>query len=295
MPLAVVLALEPQDTVPWPLPGGWQARGWFLNEARQVDAAVADALHREPQGSGNARRPYTVSALMTRDWRPLPLNYPSTEPVWLRVTALAEPLESLLWERLMPKWRQGQRADGARQVVLGGKTFHLKKVFARAKEHPWAGSHTLSALMETGRRNVGQPVPLQFASPTSFRNSGADFPLPAPERLLASWWASWNAAVPVALRLDSLWLQIASKWVQIVKLQNITTTRWQQRADKGSGMIGFTGQVVLRLKRAQAVEPSLRSLYPELAQAFHTLAAFSFYAGTGHHTTVGMGQTRPLA
>ena len=293
MPLAVVLALEPQDTAPWPLPGGWQARGWFLNEVRQINAAIADALHREPQGSGSARRPYTVSALMTRDWRPLPSNFPPTEPAWLRITALAEPLESLLWERLVPKWHQGKNAEGAKEVILGGKTFRLSAVATRDKEHPWAGSHTLSALLEVGRHDMGKAVFLQFASPTSFRNSGADFPLPVPERLLASWWASWNAAVPAALQLDNLWLQTTSKWVQIVKLRNITTARWRQRVDKGGGMIGFTGEVALRLRRAQTVEASMRPVYAAFAQAFHTLTAFSFYAGTGHHTTVGMGQTRP--
>ena len=285
MPLSLVLTLTPEDDAPWPRPGGREAQAWFLRQVQALEPDLADALHAAPGG----RRPYTVSAPMSRDWRLWPGGPPPQAPVYLRITAFTPALEGLLQNRLLPLWQ------GRIGLRLGGKGARVTAVATTPAEHPWAGSHTFGELVRFGQaRREETTVRLLFASPTAFRSNGVDVPLPQPEHVLRSWWLAWNAAAPEPFRLDEQWPAFAAACVLVQRLSGVRTVRWRWHARKGGGAVGFLGRVDFRLRSPQMKSP-WASLRPGAEAVLHTLAAFSLYAGTGHHTTIGMGQTKQMS
>ena len=281
MPLSWVLTFTPEDNAPWPLPGGREAQGWFLRQVAALDALLAARLHRL-----SGRRPYTLSGLMEEDWKPLSPNRPPHTPVFLRVTALHPNLEALLRDRLLPLWRTGVR------LRLGQKGFRLTAVATASEEHPWAGEATWEELLDRGRAEGKSVVRLVFASPTAFRSQGTDVPLPLPEGMIRSWVQAWNTWGPEGFSIPLEIQAVLGRWVRVQRLWGVHTRHWPRPASKGGGSVGFMGEVDLRLiwPRREPQSPPMA----EMQAVFHLLAHFAHYAGTGHHTTIGMGQTKRM-
>ena len=119
---------------------------------------------------------------------------------------------------------------------------------------------------------------LSFATPTSFHGVGGHFPFPLPDVLLRSWLRRWQAFGPVLLPGD-----LPERGREGVAVSAYTLKTVPVR-DRRRVMIGFIGQMTLR---ALKMTPGERA-------AVDLLMAYAFWAGSGHHTTQGMGLTRLL-
>ncbi len=260
MPVARVYPLQPERDALLPAFLGRAAHAAVYRALHAVDPALATRLH-----EATGPRPFTVSVLeegIRSGRRETPAR--AGEPLHLRVTLLEDDLLPLIEQALAP----------GTALELG----HLRSTVGQpAAEHPLAGQVTYEELLAM-RLFPGVALPsrlrLRFLSPTTFHQRDRHLPVPLPRLVFASLTERWNAFAPVTL---------APEIVQ--GTEDLLVGAYELRTrlvDTGQGkVVGFVGWCEYRL---EAVEPAV-------AAAAATLATFSFYAGVGHKTAMGLGQT----
>ena len=271
MLLSAVLTLRPLQAATVPANLGRATHAWFLDQVRATDPVLAEALHQ-----ADVTRPFTVSNLQGTG-RPSQgqVTLSPEQTVSLRVTSFQPELSSLLREHILPALPE--------TIKLAEVTLRLDGVTTDAGQHPWAGTATFEGLVQEhtlATRSVPSQVTLRFASPTVFRSSGVNVPLPLPELVFGSLLQKWNAFAP--LRLPS-----------------------EVRRFAGEGMV--ISRYRLRTERVVFGEEGERGVYPGFVGVcsyaiqvkdrywmglIHLLAAFALYAGVGARTTMGLGQVR---
>lgn len=267
-----------------PGPGGRQAQAWLLDQIEAHDQALVGRLH-GPAGL----RPYTVSSLMQPDWQMVWERAALTagQAVCLRVTSMEAELGERLLGRILPNLPD--------QVNLGGLCLDVQGWTVSGVEHPWAGQSDYGKLVKAAAGQDARRARLEFASPTAFHSqTKSDVPLPIPGSVLRSWWEKWDAFAPEPLRIDPAWPRFADVCVLVNQIKRLSTRRWAFAGGERGGATGYWGEVEFGLLPERKAE-EWRLLWPGSVQVLHTLAAFALYCGTGHHTTIGMGQTRKLA
>jgi len=280
MLLSVLLTLTP--TEPTTLEGfyGRQVQGWFLDLIAQPHAEMAARLH-----CHNGMKPYTVSSLLVPQGGPRGENgqihiVPGNE-CQIRLTTLSEELSELFLAKTVPNLPQ----------MLKLKWSEFKEL-RLAEQNQWDGESSFQGLVEQARNSRGDSVTLEFASPTAFRSGQMDLTLPTPDQVWRSLWWRWNTFAPAELHIDPLWPEFATNCMVVSDfcLRSMKVT-FKQGA-KGAAT-GATGQITYRLLAEKHCGEYVL-FRPGAAQVLRTLAGFSLYSGVGHHTTIGLGQTRWL-
>jgi len=129
----------------------------------------------------------------------------------------------------------------------------------------------------------GTLIRLRFLSPTAFRSNDMNYPLPDPVKIYQSWLARWNQFAPPDLRynislLDVVQAHVAPSYLRIGS---------EVLGFGNYKLIGFHGLVSLRIMRP-------RLLGTEVLRRLNALADYATYCGTGHRTSMGMGQTERM-
>ena len=129
---------------------------------------------------------------------------------------------------------------------------------------------------------------LRFESPAAVhQRDGTYVPFPLPQPLVMSWFDRWQecagaeAALPA---LDAARLAEALR-VSEYELKTVSVRQWRRDAAgrrREWPQIGCVGALTLDGRRLSAAERATVA----------ALVDFAFYCGSGHHTTMGMGQTR---
>jgi len=281
-----VITLQPTEPSTVPVDLGRATHAWFLTQVQRADPTLAQRLH-EP----NAPKPFTVSALQgTGPGSQGQVALTPERDYWLRVTSFEPELSQRLLEKVIPALPD--------EIRLAETPFALKGATCDPREHPWAGQTTFEALAQEhllGAREPERKLTLHFASPTTFRRTegeasltdgqgrayrvaGHNVPLPLPGLVFDSYLQRWNAFAPVALHPDVK--RYAQECVAIsrYRLQTVLVEFGTARH------VGFVG----RCQFIALVHD------PYWLRLLNLLAAFAFYAGTGHRTTRGLGQTRQI-
>lgn len=286
MLVSAVVWLSPCQPTILPADLGRAVHAWFLAQVRRADPALAEALH-----APNAPRPFTLSSLRGVG-RPVEgrVSLTPEREYWLRVTSMDGALSRLLLEKVLPA------LPG--EAELAGATFAIRGATCDPAEHPWAGQTTCEALVQEYMLGTGRPertLTLHFASPTTFRRTGGEsgltdgegrayriaghnVPLPLPGMVFDSYLQRWNRFAPVALPPEVKRYAEECVAVSRHRIQTVLVEFGEAREVGFAGTCRFTALVA----------------DPYWLRLLHLLAAFAFYAGTGHHTTRGMGQTRRL-
>ena len=296
MLLSIVLTLSPLGKAIHQRPSGRAAQAWLLDQVRRLDPALAEELHAGPPAGKTAdpsagpppkQRPYTVSALMDHAWRPVweRSAVPDYQPVHLRITSLSAVLSELLLEKLLPGLPDKLR--------LNEMTFKPLGWSVSPREHPWAGQTDFGELVRSTAQVGFNKITYDFASPTAFRSNGSDIPLPVPGSILRSWWHKWNDFAPPGMHIDPAWPLFADACVLVSKYDHLSTRRWDFGEGGHGGATGYVGEVELSLLPPGRAR-EWQAVYPGSRHVLHTLSRFALYCGTGHHATLGMGQTRCL-
>ena len=283
MLISTIISLTAETKSPILGPLGRPAQAWLLRQITQKDPAFAKKLH-DSQGL----KPYTASNLLDRNGRPISAGQwlEPGQTYWLRITSFEKNLSELLVEKVLPNLPK-RVSIYKMNLRIDGYTFD-------PHEHPWAGRTTYSDIaQDSAYVKSKNSVRLEYRSPTAFRSSGEDIPLPIPEQVFRSYWQKWNAFAPAPMEIQELWSSFVKDCIIVSELTNINTLKWQFSKENKRAYLGFTGTTSFELLPAKR-RKKWAEFHEGAAAVMQSLAAFAFYCGTGHHTTIGMGQTRLL-
>jgi CRISPR-associated endoribonuclease Cas6 len=267
MLLSAVLTLQPTQKSTIPADQGRATHGLFLNWVRQADAGLAQELH-DIEGV----KPFTVSGLLGlgRAVRG-EVSLDPQRPLWWRVTTLTPRLSQVVLEQVLPALPD--------QLTLADQVFQVVGATVDGAEHPWAGQTSYEELAQGHLLGAEDPPPwlnLEFATPTTFRSQGKHQPFPLPGLVFDHWLNKWNSFAPLSLHPD----------VKRFAEECVGVSRYHLRSRVvrfgPATFIGFVGRCSFRALRRD----------PYWLRLLHTLASYAFYCGTGHKTTMGMGQTK---
>jgi CRISPR-associated endoribonuclease Cas6 len=294
MPYALVLhcvpqrdALSPEDLQ------GQKPLALFLEALiEKQDAALAARLHAPRQS-----KPFTTAILAPRELaetRPLPgvkerrPRHRESQPgdeLKLRFTLLDDALYPVVCRFFL------QHVDGMSILRLGHAPLVVSRVAVTPESgEPWAGFARFDDLLAQASEDEAV-WHLRFASPTAFRAGDADLPLPIPRLCFQSWLNSWDEHAPCPFFTDRVerrrFLEEVVEGGVSVRFSQIRTAAQAFYFDgHRTRELGFLGSCRFAIK-PDRIAPQHRKLLGALAR-------YSFYAGTGRKTTMGMGLTSPI-
>jgi CRISPR-associated endoribonuclease Cas6 len=282
---SILISLTAESSYPILGPLGRPAQAWFLGQLTRSHASLASRLHDE-QGL----KPYTVSTLLDEHGRPLrPGGW--LEPgqlCFLRITSLNEELSDALEKKIVRRI--------PKQLTLYKMDFRVDDVFSTHSQHEWAGESSFSEVaQDVAMASLGTHVRMEFTSPTAFRSNGLDICVPSSGQIFRSLWEKWNAFAPELMQVHEFWPQFANDCILVDELTAINTTHWEFAEGSRGAATGFTGTVGFTLSPKGKVKKDWQEYWDGASTVFQSLARFSFYCGVGHHTTIGMGQTRLIS
>ncbi len=266
-------------------PLGRPIQAWFLGLLCQVDGKLAAEMH-QPNGV----RPYTVSTLLDDRGYPLRANYrmETGQSCWLRITTFRQDISDILTKKLLYALPE--------RLEIYKMPFRMDECTFNRFQHPWAGETSWQEIVNPANpleRETERNIRMMFSSPTAFREQGTDLPLPLPGCVFRSLYERWNAFAPAGLVLDSSWPNFARECVVVDEMTSVNTQRWSFAEGTHGVATGFMGTVGFQLL-AQRRTREWADQWNGAACVLQTLARFAFFAGVGHHTTIGMGQARLL-
>jgi CRISPR-associated endoribonuclease Cas6 len=285
MPYSLVLdclatpgTLRPEDQQ------GQKTLALFLQElVEKQDAAVAARLH-APKNA----KPFTTAFMPRPGMAGNKQRHQSGEAsseVKIRLTLLDDALYPLVSQFFL------QHLDGIPLLHLRQTPLLVSRVLATPESgEPWAGFARFEEIRAAASL-ARTSWTIHFATPTSFRAGDAELPLPIPRLCFQSWLNSWDEHAPAPFFSDkAVRKAFLSEIVEGYVSVTYTRLRLEQQRFYFDGVQtreqGFVGTCRF------AVRPS--RVAPPYRQILDTLARYSFFAGTGRKTTMGMGLTRLL-
>ncbi|GIX49170.1 MAG: hypothetical protein KatS3mg131_3381 [Candidatus Tectimicrobiota bacterium] len=295
MPYALVLhcfaadgRMQPDDLQ------GQKTLALFLQElVQKQDAAIATRLH-----APHNPKPFTTALLtppqprrrLPRRGKPVRVQDPrgdarAPHEVKIRITLLDDALYPLVLQFFL------QHLEGTPVLRLGQTPLIVSRVLVTPESgEPWAGCARFADLLAAASETETAWT-VHFATPTAFKAGDAELPLPIPRLCFQSWLQSWDAYAPFPFFAE----QNARKafLAEVVEAQ-VSITYAQLRGahqplyfdGSRTHVCGFVGTCRF------AVRPGRTS--PASRKLLATLVRYSYYAGTGRKTTMGMGLTKPL-
>lgn len=291
-----VIKLLNLHTVTIPPPGGQHAHAAFLDIVRQVDAALAQALH-ENRGKG-ARQPFTVSPIMGlpkrfhhaehAGWQARAGEKAQVPPrsegrgaiflregweCWLRVTMLNE----TLFRSFVEYFLDGGGKEMPK-IRLGDAHFAVTEILTTPGSHPWAGYTTLAILQQRLEEPPPPVLAFEFHSPTSFKLKDEYVEtMPYPKLVFGNLAGAWRALSGEDL-VEPI-EKYAERQLRLVahRLERRTITLHNRP------QLGSVGRVDYPFTQPEDTP---------LARALNLLADLAFYTGLGRKTAQGMGMVR---
>ena len=268
MLLSAVFTVRAREAASPRVDQGRAVHGQLLDWLRQADAGLAQQIH-----DADGAKPFTASSLMGARLERDRIALLQGQECWFRVTSLSPELSTALLERVLPSLPD--------RMTLSDVPFELAGVTTDRGEHPWAGRTTYAELAQELMLAAAEPPPwlsLRFISPTAFHSQKRHLPLPLPRLAVEGWLKKWNRFAPLRLHEE------ANRFAE--ECLAVSRYRLETRPVRygPATIVGFVGRCTYRFLNRESY----------WMRVMHLLAAFSFYCGTGHKTTMGMGQTRKL-
>ena len=237
----------------------------LLRFIEEYAPALSEQLH---DTSGD--KPFTLSSLFDLPARsPREICIRRGEPLSFRITSLDPKLSDLLIETLQPSERANWQ--------LGKVPCRIGRV--DTSEHAWAKCEGYATLYQHTFEQASNPptrIRLRFVTPTTFRQTPGNRPLPLPELVFRNYPAKWmrHTGLDFAPELERVLAE--QVLIECYRLQTRMLPFGRGRME-----VGFTGECTYRLKTPNPAHRLMLGL----------LADYAFYCGTGAKTTQGMGQT----
>ncbi|MGH8071401.1 MAG: CRISPR system precrRNA processing endoribonuclease RAMP protein Cas6 [Candidatus Entotheonellia bacterium] len=291
MPYALILHCNTQnEVISHEDLQGQKTLAIFLQELIQKqDPALATMLH-APKNS----KPFTTAILKPlgsnglgrpEDKRPVhrsKASHGDQGEMKMRITLLDDALYPLISQFFL------QHIGGIPTLHLGRSALVISKVSVTPESgEPWAGFASFETILAQ-RSETETSWRLCFATPTAFKSGDADLPLPIPRLCFQSWLNSWDEHAPSPFFPDKA---ERKRFLEEVVEGQVSVDFSQLRTEEQGFYFdghrtrerGFTGVCRFTVKPAK--------IAPQPRQILGTLVRYSFYAGTGRKTTMGMGVT----
>lgn len=200
------------------------------------------------------------------------------QQVSVRLTSYWPELSALLDEKVLP--------------LLPDTTLNLLGCDLRicgwtddAARHPWAGRTTYADLVRRCTLDIPPPrtMTIDFASPTVFRSSGVNVPLPLPGLVFEGLARRWNLYAPLTVPPEVRRFGDEAMLISRYRLWTERVAFGGSAGDDGA-YPGFLGQCSYGFRSHDRYWLGL----------VYLLSAFAFYAGVGARTSMGLGQARLL-
>jgi CRISPR-associated endoribonuclease Cas6 len=295
MPYSLVLhclsqsdAFTPEDLQ------GQKTLALFLHELIQKqDTALADRLH-----APGRSKPFTTAILARPGWEGFPsakgvkgrgLGHREGLPrdeIKIRLTLLDDVLYPLVSQFFL------QHIGNIPVMHLGRSPLIISRVTVTSESgEPWAGFTSFDNLLAQASGAETSWI-MRFATPTAFKSGDADVPLPIPRLCFQSWLNSWDEHSPYPFFTDKAERrQFLEEVVEGQVSVHFSQIRAVEQAYYFDGHRtrerGFTGTCVFSVKPKKTT--------PHQRRILTALAHYSFFAGTGRKTTMGMGVTRLMS
>jgi CRISPR-associated endoribonuclease Cas6 len=291
MPYALVLhcsaengGVRPEDLQ------GQKTLALFLQELIQKqDPSLATTLH-APKNSKTFTtailKALGLNGLQRSEGRKLPHRSDAVRDdhgeVRIRITVLDDALYPLMTQYFL------QHISGVPTLHLGRSSMVVSKVTVTPESGElWGGFSSFENLLAQAS-DTEIVWRIGFTTPTTFKSGDADLPLPIPRLCFQSWLNSWDEHASCPFFTDKT---ERKRFLEDVVEGHVSVDMSQLRI--GEQMFyfdghrtrerGFTGVCRFTVKPAKTTPPHRKIL--------GTLARYSFYAGTGRKTTMGMGMT----
>jgi CRISPR-associated endoribonuclease Cas6 len=284
MLLSTVLFLTSINSVPILGALGRPTQAWFLNQIMHKRPRLAESLHDD-----TGTKPFTVSTLLDRHGRPHKTSdwLKEGQECWLRVTTIGEELSEVFLLNVLKKL--------PKTLTLYKMDFRIDGYTLNPREHPWTGQTTFAEIAQDRKHvKASRNVRLEFVSPTAFRSNGKDVALPMPGHTFRSLWQKWNAFCPETMQVQEIWPKFAEECILVNEMTAVNTMHWEFAEGTRGAATGFTGTVGFTLLPKTKIRDEWKSFWDGSNVVMQFLAQYAFYCGVGHHTTIGMGQTRTI-
>jgi CRISPR-associated endoribonuclease Cas6 len=258
---------------------GRAIHGLFLKILRNGSKKIADECHKEM-----SIKPFTVSPLLGSFGRTSTNKLIVKEfEYWARFTFLNEEIFQAFSKVIFPM------AVEQAQIFLGEQSFRITRTALEASSrNRWSDLTTYKQIKKEAEEVIAErshetnfSLNFSFYSPTAFRRGSigikdSSFLLPEPALVYKSLIKKWNTFSGTPIKPD-LTEKIAGKvFVSAYRLHT-------ELYDLGNVTLqGFKGKCTFILLDSDK----------ELTSDLLTLSKFSFFAGIGQKTTMGMGQAR---
>ena len=178
-------------------------------------------------------------------------------------------------------------------LTLYNMNFRIDGYTLNPREHVWADQTTFAEIAQDSKYvKVSHDVRMEFVSPTAFRTSGNDIALPIPNHIFRSLFEKWNSFCTESMQLDDRWPAFADDCILVNELTAVNTVHWEFAEGTRGAATGFTGTVGFSLLPKTKVSKKWQPFWDGADVVMQSLARYAFYSGVGHHSTIGMGQTR---
>lgn len=278
-PLAsLVIKVAPDKAVTTPGHLGRAVYAFWLDYVNTCNADTATQIHKQ-----NLYKPFTCSTLMGGERQKLNSQlFQPEQPAWFRITALTPQLVEIL---------QKLSENPPAYISLDNTRFNIQSSTFDNKEHPWASFTTYEDLFSQylgPSSKYPKQIHLEFASATGFRFSPSPnepsrtWPVPMPTWVfgnLLRHWQSYKSDYWKENQCEAL-LDFVEKSVVLTRYKLETRAIPFKNDIPQMGCVGDARYMLIKHDHYWL-------------GALQLLAAYSFYAGIGYQTTVGMGQARP--
>ncbi len=272
MPFSIVMKGYPNSDVPAPQIQGSALQGMFLHLMDEVDPAAAQRLH-----DGKGYRPYTLSPLGIGIQGDTFQGFKMPREQKIRSGSLCYLRITLLDDMLFPTFSQYFLARPQPTYRLGNTQFIVTDVMATPENpHSWSQYLSYTELIENADRRRRR-IKLRFLTPTTFKRSDIDLPLPLPRFVFQSYLRRFQEFS--SFEFLPGFVDLVDRYTGISSQKGVRTDTLET---KHVTLAGFTGDVGFDISKKAP---------PELIYQMNLLADFAFFCGTGRQTTVGMGQT----
>ena len=263
MPLSAVVKFTPQEKMKFDVSSGEQVHAFFLNLINAENPRLSERLHNDARS-----KPFSVSPIINPDRTGKFFSCRPGEDYFVRFATVSDEIATSLKETFM-------MISGLKKLYLFNIPVTVREIFLTRTGHPLAGYCSYQELLQ---EESVRDFSLIFHTPCAFRMKGKNLPLPLPEKIFKGYFYKWQDFSPVKFGINE------DDLTRIIE-NDIAITRYNIKTDVArfsrSIQIGFRGKVSFKIKSKDA----------GCLQILSSLAKYSFFAGTGYKSTMGMGQT----